>query len=109
LLIRDHLDDAYPFFSESVEEASQYAQARIEQIINSAVQFVLASLRGDSHDDLLLGLRRQDVDPPAYWFRVRPEQHEIQLQAVISGGQDHQRYMFVRLLQNSSEATGSLL
>ena len=33
----------------------------------------------------------------------RAEQREIQLLAVVFGGQNHQRRMLVRLLQNSSQ------
>jgi len=38
-----------------------------------------------------------------YWFRPRAEQREIQVLAVFFGGQNHQRRMLVRLLQNSSQ------
>ncbi len=68
----------------------------------------MAPLRGESHDDLLPGLRHLALDRAVYWFRVRREQHEIQVLAVFFGDQDHQRHMLVRLLQNSLDSTGAL-
>jgi toxin ParE1/3/4 len=109
LLIQDHLNQAYLGFGESVEEASHHAQARIEQIISSAEQFAVAPLRGESHDDHLPGLRHLALDRAVYWSRVRPEQHEIQVLDLFFRGQDHQRDMLVRLLQNSLESPGALL
>ena len=49
------------------------------------------------------GLRHLALDRAEYWFRPPAEQPEIQLLAVFLGGQNHQRRMLVRLLQNSSE------
>ncbi len=108
LLIQDHLNQAYRGFGESVEEATHHAQARIEQIISSAERLAVAPLRGESHDDLLPGLRHLALDRAVYWFRMRPEQHEIQVLAVFFGGQDHQRHILVRLLQNGLDGPGAL-
>ena len=58
-------------------------------------------LRGEAHDDLLPALRHLALDRAVYWFRPRAEQRESQVMAVFFGGQDHQRRMLVRLLQNS--------
>ena len=55
------------------------------------------------HDDLLPGLRHLALDPAVYWFQPRAEQREIQVLAVFFGGQNDQRRMLVRLLQNSSQ------
>jgi toxin ParE1/3/4 len=108
LLIQDHLNHVYRGFGESVEEASHHSQARIEQIINSAERLAVAPLLGESHDDLLPGLLHVALDRAVYWFRVRAEQHEIQVLAVFFGGQDHQRHMLVRLLQSSLDEPGDL-
>ena len=76
---------------------------RIEAIIAAAERLATAPFRGDCNDDLLTGLRHLVLDRAVYWFRPRAEQREIQVLAVLFGGQDHQRRMLVRLLKNSSE------
>ena len=63
-----------------------------------------APLRGESRDDLLPGLRHLALDRAVYCFRSRAEQRDIHVLAVFFGGQDHQRRMLVRLLQNSAQA-----
>lgn len=101
LLISDHLLRAYQGFGESPEEASRHAAARIDAIISAAERLATAPLLGESHDDLLPGLRHLALDRAVYWFRPRPQEREIQVLAVFFGGQDHQRHMLVRLLQGS--------
>ena len=103
LLITEHLTQAYCGFGEPLEDANRHAQARIEAIISAAERLATAPLRGESHDDLLPGLRHLALDRAIYWFRPRVEQRDSQVLAVFFGGQDHQRHMLVRLLQNSSE------
>ena len=103
LLIADHLVQAYCGFGEPPAQAERHAQARIEAIITSAERLATAPFRGESRDDLLPGLRHLALDRAVYWFRPRPEQRDIQVLAVFFGGQDHQRRMLVRLLQQSSE------
>ena len=103
LLITEYLTQAYCGFGEPSAEANRHAQVRIEAIIAAAERLATAPLRGESHDDLLPGLRHLALDRAVFWFRPRAEQREIQVLAVFFGGQDHQRRMLVRLLQNSSE------
>jgi plasmid stabilization system protein ParE len=103
LLIADHLAQAYCGFGEPPAQAERHAQARIEAIITAAERLATAPFRGESRDDLLPGLRHLALDRAVYWFRPRPEQRDIQVLAVFFGGQDHQRRMLVRLLQQSSE------
>jgi plasmid stabilization system protein ParE len=102
-LIFEFLAQAYCGFGEPQVEAHSHAKLRIEAIITAAERLATAPLRGESHDDLLPGLRHLALDRAVYWFRPRSEQREIQVLAVFFGGQDHQRRMLVRLLQNSSE------
>ena len=102
-LIFEFLAQAYCGFGEPQAEAHSHAKLRIEAIITAAERLAPAPLRGESHDDLLPGLRHLALDRAVYWFRPRSEQREIQVLAVFFGGQDHQRRMLVRLLQNSSE------
>ena len=103
LLITEYLTQAYCGFGEAPAEANRHAQVRIEAIIAAAERLATAPFRGDCHDDLPPGLRHLALDRAVYWFRPRAEQREIQVLAVFFGGQDHQRRMLVRLLQNSSE------
>ncbi len=103
VLITEYLTQAYCGFGEPLAEANRHAQVRIEAIITAAERLAAAPFRGESHDDLLPGLRHLVLDRAVYWFRPRAELHEIQVLAVFFGGQDHQRHMLVRLLQNSSQ------
>jgi len=103
VLITEFLTQAYCGFGEPLAEAHSHAQVRIEAIITAAERLATAPLRGESHDDLLPGLRHLALDRAVYWFCPRAEQREIQVLAVFFGGQNHQRRMLVRLLQNSSE------
>jgi plasmid stabilization system protein ParE len=102
VLITEYLTQAYSGFGEPLVEAQYHAQERIESIITAAERLATAPLRGESHDDLLPGLRHLALDRAVTWFRARAEQREVQVLAVFFGGQDHQRCMMVRLLQNSS-------
>ncbi len=110
VLITEYLTQAYCGFGEPLAEANRHAQLRVEAIIAEADLLATADssatapLRGESRDDLLPGLRHLALDRAVYWFRPRAEQREIQVLAVFFGGQDHQRRMLVRLLQNSSQA-----
>ena len=110
VLITEYLTQAYCGFGEPLAEANRHAQLRVEAIIAeadllaTADSLATAPLRGESRDDLLPGLRHLALYRAVYWFRPRAEQREIQVLAVFFGGQDHQRRMLVRLLQNSSQA-----
>ncbi|QNI78273.1 hypothetical protein SynRS9909_00258 [Synechococcus sp. RS9909] len=103
LLITEYLTQSYCGFGEPPAEANRHAQVRIEAIIAAAERLATAPFRRECHDDLLPGLRHLALDRADYWFRPRSEQRDIQVLAVFFGGQDHQRRMLVRLLQNSSE------
>lgn len=103
LLITEYLAQAYCSFGESPAEADRHAQARIEAIIAAAERLATAPWRGESHDELMPDLRNLALDRAVYWFRPGAQHRHIQVLAVFFGGQDHQRRMLVRLLQNSSE------
>ena len=77
---------------------------RIEAIITAAERLATAPFRGESHDDLLPGLRDLALVRAVYWYCPRAGQREIQVLAVFFGGQDHQRRMLVRLLQKPPAA-----
>ncbi|MCP9808459.1 type II toxin-antitoxin system RelE/ParE family toxin [Cyanobium sp. HWJ4-Hawea] len=101
LLITEYLNHSYCGFGEPPAEANRHAQVRIEAIITAAERLATAPFRGETHDDLLPGLRHLALDRAVYWSQPHAEQREIQVLAVFFGGQDHQRRMLVRLLQNS--------
>jgi len=102
-LISEFLAQAYYGFGEPKAKAHSHTTLRIEAIITAAERLAIAPLRGESPDDLLPGLHHLALDRAVYWLRPRSEQRDIQVLAVLFGGQDHQRRMLVRLLQNSSE------
>ena len=109
LLITEYLTHSYCAFGEPLAEANRHAQVRIEAIITAAEglaaeRLATAPFRGESHDDLLPGLRHLALDSAVYWFLPRDQQRQIQVLAVFFGGQDHQRRMLVRLLQNPPAA-----
>ena len=101
-LIEDHLIRAYRAFGESLPEAMQRAEVRIEAIITTAERLCTAPFRGESQSDLLLGLRHLALDNAVYWFVPDPETRQIRVLAVFFGAQDHQRHMLVRLLQKGA-------
>ena len=69
VLITDYLTQAYCGFGEPLAEAHGHAKLRIEAIITAAERLATAPLRGESHDDLLPGLRHLALDRAVYWFR----------------------------------------
>lgn len=98
-LIEEHLIRAYRAFGESLSEARQRAEVRIEAIIMTAERLCTAPYRGMSQGDLLPGLRHLPLDNAVYWFVPDPHTRQIRVLAVFFGAQDHQRHMLVRLLQ----------
>ena len=95
VLITDYLTQAYWGFGEPQAEAHSHSRLRIEAIITAAERLAPAPLRGESHDDLLPGLRHLALDRAVYWFRPRSEQREIQVLAMFFGGQDHLRCLLL--------------
>lgn len=100
-LIEEHLVSAYRAFGESLSEARQRAEVRIEAIITTAERLSTAPYRGEPQADLLPGLRHLALDNAVYWFVPDPDTREIRVLAVFFGTQDHQRHMLVRLLQKA--------
>lgn len=101
-LIELHLIRAYRDFGESPAEAFRHAEVRIDAIITTAERLRIAPFRGESHDDLLPGLRHLALDSAVYWFMPDPDAKQIRVLAVFFGAQDHQRQMLVRLLQKGA-------
>ena len=97
-LIFDHLFESYLGFGENVEAALDHCEARISDIRQEADRLASAPFRGESHDDLLPGLRHLTIDRAIYWFDVDEAEQRVRVLAIFFGGQDHVRHMLTRLL-----------
>ena len=98
-LIFDHLFDSYRGFGERVEAALDHAETRVMDIRAGADRILTAPHRGESHDDVLPGLRHLTIDRAIYWFDVDEARRTVRVLAVFFGGQDHRRRMLARLLE----------
>lgn len=99
-LIFDHLTDSYIGFGESPKDALDRAAARVLEIRAAAERILAAPYRGESHDDILPGLRHLAVGRAIYRFDVDESRRTVRVLAVFFGGQDHVRRMMVRLLDD---------
>ncbi len=97
-LILDHLFDSYRSLGEPLEEALDHAAARVMGVRAAANRILKAPYRGESHDDILPGLRHLTIDRAIYWFEVDEARRTIRVLAVFFGAQDHVRRMLRRLL-----------
>lgn len=68
--IFDHPFKSYISFGESVELALDYCEARIHDIRREAERLASTPFRGESHDDLLPGIRHLTIGRAIYWFDV---------------------------------------
>lgn len=98
-LIFDHLFDSYRGLGERVEAAFDHAEARVMDIRAAASRILTAPHRGESHDDILPGLRHLTIERAIYWFDVDEERRTVRLPAVFFGGQDHRHRMLARLFE----------
>ncbi|KFI28383.1 KluB [Haematobacter massiliensis] len=98
-LILDHLIDSYISFGESPVEASERAAQRLSEILEDSHRIATAPFRGQSHDDLLPGLRHLALGKATFWFTVDDDEGVIQILSVFFGGQDQQRRILIRLLE----------
>ncbi len=99
-LIFDHLMDSYLAFGESPEDALDRAAARVLEIRAAAERILAAPHCGESHDDILPGLRHLALGRAIYWFDVDEGRRTVRVLAVFFGGQDHIRRMLIRLLED---------
>ena len=97
-LIFDHLFESCLGFGESVETALDHCEARIRKFRQEADRLAAAPFRGESHDDLLPGLRHLTIDRAIYWSDVNEVEQRVRMLAIFFGGQDHVRQMLTRLL-----------
>lgn len=97
-LIFDHLFESNLSFGESVETALDHCEARIPNIRRKADRLASAPFRGESHDDLLPGLRHLTIDRVVYWFEMNETEQRVLLFVIFFGSQDHFRRMLTLLL-----------
>ena len=97
-LIFDHLFESYRSFGTRVEAAPDHSEDRIRDIREVADRLGTAPFRGESHKDLLPGLRHLTIDRAVYWFEVNEAEQRVRILAIFFGGQDHVRHMLTRLL-----------
>lgn len=97
-LIFDHLFESYLGYGENVETALDHCEARIRDIRQEADRLASAPFRGESHDDLLPGLRHLTIGRAIYWFDVNDAEQRVRVLPIFFGGQDHVRHMLMRLL-----------
>ena len=98
-LIFDHLFGSYRSFGESVEAALDHAEARVLDVRETAERILAAPYRGESHANILPGLRHLTIDRAIYWFDIDDARQTVRVLAVFFGGQDHVRHMLIRLLK----------
>ena len=99
-LIFDHLVDSYVAFGESAEDALHRAAERVLEIREEAERILAAPYRGESHDDILPGLRHLAIGRAIYRFDIDERRGAVRVLAVFFGGQDHVRHMMIRLLED---------
>ena len=97
-LIFDHLFGRYRSLGEPLEDALDRAAARVMDVRAAANRILTAPYRGESHGDMLPGLRHLTIDRAIYWFEVDEGRRTVRVLAVFFGGQDHVRRMLRRLL-----------
>ncbi len=100
-LIFQHLSDSYIDLGDAVSEAVDRAAVRIDRILGQAERIGAVPHGGESHDDLLSGLRHLTLDQAIYWFEIDAERGVVRILAIFNGGQDYQRRMLVRLLSQN--------
>ncbi len=99
-ILFEHLADSYQEFGDSRSEAAERAVHRIGQILDNAERIATAPHRGESHDDLITGLRHLTLERAIYWYQADEARRVVSILAVFFGSQDHQRKMLVRLLSS---------
>ena len=97
-LIFDHLFESYLSLGESLEMALDHCEARVRDIRQEADRLASAPFRGESHDDLLPGLRYLSIERAICWFDMNDPEKGVRALAIFFGGQNLVRHMLTRLL-----------
>jgi toxin ParE1/3/4 len=80
--------------------AFQRAATRVEAIEDAMEALGQAPFQGTLRPDLLDGLRNVTKDRAIFYFDLDQDAEVICVLAVLFGGQDHQRRMLLRLMEN---------
>ena len=99
-LLFDHLAENYINFGESRASAVTHATRRTEEVLAAMTRIAMAPHRGESHEDLLPGLRHLTLQRAIYWYQIDDDHQIIRILAIFHGGQDHIRHMLLRLLRD---------
>ena len=97
-LIFDHLFESYAAFGEGTEEALEHTARRVMDIRKAVDRLASFPLPGAARDDILPGICFLAIARALYWFDIDRTARKVRILAVFFGGQDHIRYMLVRLL-----------
>jgi len=92
-LIFDHLVESYHAIGDDMADALERAAERIGQIETSMARLATAPFQG--------ALRPNVTKANAViYFTVNEDKEEIRILALFFGGQDHQRHMLKRMIQD---------
>jgi toxin ParE1/3/4 len=98
-LIFDHLCDSYIALGEDAAGAFDRAANRIRAIDAAMERLGRTPFQGTLCEDLMPGLRQVTKDSAIYYFLTDEARESIEVLAVFFGGQDHQRRMLRRLIE----------
>lgn len=98
-LIFDHLAVSYIALGENAASALERAANRVRSINADMERLGEAPFQGTLRADLLPWLRQVTKDSAIFYFFTDEARERVDVLAVFFGGQDHQRHMLRRLLE----------
>jgi len=99
-LIFDHLVESYHAIGDDMADALERAAERIGQIETSMARLATAPFQGALRPDIMHGLGNVTKANAVIYFTVNEDKEEIRILALFFGGQDHQRHMLKRMIQD---------
>jgi len=97
--IYDFLFDSYVAFGDHPADADRDAAERVAQIEHAMESLCERPHQGTLHPDMLTGLRSVSKDRAIFYYIIGDEACMVRVLAIFFGGQDHQRHMLIRLLE----------
>lgn len=88
-LIHDHLVTAYAALGETLADAFNHAETRIEAIEAELENLARAPHQGTVSSNITPGLRHVTKNRAIFYFEVDEERQTVLALAVFFGGQDH--------------------
>lgn len=99
-LIFDHLFKTYRDLGEPDDVAFERAAARVTGIQDSALNLANNPYRGTRRDEMGENLRNITINKAIIWFQLDEDRKCVRILAFFFGGQDHIRYMLLRMLDD---------